>query len=95
MKPPIIILHQPQLGENIGMCARAMLNCGLDRLRLVNPRDGWPNAAAKATAADADEAAIAADVVPVAEVPQADSPVVVGAVDRVDLEDGEVPEEGR
>ncbi len=36
------------------MCARAMLNCGLDRLRLVRPRDGWPNPAAKATAADAD-----------------------------------------
>lgn len=51
---PVIILVEPQLGENIGMCARAMLNCGLDRLRLVRPRDGWPNPAAKATAADAD-----------------------------------------
>ncbi len=51
---PVIILVEPQMGENIGMCARAMLNCGLDRLRLVRPRDGWPNAAAKATAADAD-----------------------------------------
>lgn len=51
---PVIILVEPQMGENIGMCARAMLNCGLDRLRLVRPRDGWPNSAAKATAADAD-----------------------------------------
>ena len=51
---PLIILVEPQLGENIGMCARAMLNCGLERLRQVCPRDGWPNASAKATAADAD-----------------------------------------
>lgn len=51
---PIIVLVETQLGENIGMCARAMLNCGLDRLRLVRPRDGWPSAAARATAADAD-----------------------------------------
>lgn len=43
---PAIILSHPQLGENIGMVARAMLNCGLTDLRLVNPRDGWPNEAA-------------------------------------------------
>lgn len=52
--PPVIILVETQLGENIGMCARAMLNCGLDQLRLVRPRDGWPNESARATAADAD-----------------------------------------
>ncbi len=40
---PIIILVEPQLGENIGMVARAMANMGLSRLRLVSPRDGWPN----------------------------------------------------
>ena len=51
---PIIVLVETQMGENIGMCARAMLNCGLDQLRLVRPRDGWPNDAARATAADAD-----------------------------------------
>ncbi|MDF1825069.1 MAG: RNA methyltransferase [Verrucomicrobiales bacterium] len=51
---PVIILVEPQMGENIGMCARAMLNCGLTRLRLVNPRDGWPQDTARATAADAD-----------------------------------------
>jgi len=40
---PIIILCEPQLGQNIGMVARAMANFGLFELRLVNPRDGWPN----------------------------------------------------
>lgn len=43
---PAIILVGPQLGENIGMCARAMLNCGVTDLRIVSPRDGWPNPAA-------------------------------------------------
>ncbi len=40
---PVIILVKPQMGENIGAAARAMLNCGIDELRIVNPRDGWPN----------------------------------------------------
>jgi tRNA/rRNA methyltransferase len=40
---PAIILVHPQLGQNIGMCARAMLNCGVTELRLVKPRDGWPS----------------------------------------------------
>lgn len=52
-KGPKIILVRPQLGENIGMVARAMLNCGLRDLRIVNPRDGWPNDAAGAAAAGA------------------------------------------
>jgi tRNA/rRNA methyltransferase len=52
--PPVIILVETQMGENIGMCARAMLNCGLDELRLVRPRDGWPNESARATAAGAN-----------------------------------------
>lgn len=52
---PVIILIEPQLGENIGMCARAMLNCGLNQLRIVNPRDGWPNESAVAAAAGANE----------------------------------------
>lgn len=43
---PAIILVHPQMGENIGAAARAMLNFGLEDLRLVNPRDGWPNKAA-------------------------------------------------
>ena len=52
-KGPAIILVEPQLGENIGMVARAMLNCGLTDLRLVHPRDGWPSAEAVATSANA------------------------------------------
>lgn len=52
---PAIILVEPQLGENIGTTARAMLNCGLTDLRLVRPRDGWPNFKAERTAAGADE----------------------------------------
>lgn len=43
---PTIILVDPQMGENIGAAARAMHNFGLDELRLVNPRDGWPSASA-------------------------------------------------
>ena len=53
-KGPAIILVEPQLGENIGMVARAMANFGLSDLRLVNPRDGWPNEKAIATASRAD-----------------------------------------
>ena len=44
---------EPQLGENIGMAARAMMNCGLMDMRLVNPRDEWPNPHAEAAAAGA------------------------------------------
>ncbi len=51
---PAVILVEPQLGENIGMAARAMLNCGLCELRLVSPRDGWPNEDALAASAGAD-----------------------------------------
>jgi len=51
---PAIILVEPQLGENIGMAARAMLNCGLLELRLVKPRDGWPSDKALAAASGAD-----------------------------------------
>src|ERR1700744_2934078 len=51
---PVVILVEPQLGENIGMAARAMGNFALDRLRIVNPRDGWPNVAAQRAAAGAD-----------------------------------------
>src|SRR6201993_5486561 len=51
---PVVILVEPQLGENIGMAARAMGNFALSRLRIVNPRDGWPNIAAQRAAAGAD-----------------------------------------
>lgn len=52
---PAIVLVEPQMGENIGAAARAMLNCGLTDLRLVRPRDGWPNQKAIASAAGADQ----------------------------------------
>lgn len=51
---PAIVLVRPQLGENIGKAARAMLNFGLTDLRLVAPRDGWPNPSAGPAAAGAD-----------------------------------------
>ncbi|MGB3274054.1 MAG: TrmH family RNA methyltransferase, partial [Xanthobacteraceae bacterium] len=51
---PVVILVEPQLGENIGMAARAMGNFGLTELRLVKPRDGWPNVAAQRAASGAD-----------------------------------------
>ena len=53
-QPPVIVLVRPQLGENIGKAARAMLNFGLTELRLVEPRDGWPNPSAGPAAAGAD-----------------------------------------
>jgi len=66
MIPPVFILVRPQMGENIGAAARAMLNFGLDRMRVVAPRDGWPNPAAVAMASGAgrvlDQAGICADV---------------------------------
>lgn len=66
MIPPVFVLVRPQMGENIGAAARAMLNFGLDRMRIVDPRDGWPNAAAVAVASGAgrvlDHAQICKDV---------------------------------
>jgi tRNA/rRNA methyltransferase len=59
---PIIVLVRPQLGENIGKAARAMLNFGLTRLRLVAPRDGWPNPSAGPAAAGADVVLAQAEV---------------------------------
>lgn len=53
MQPPVIILVRPQMGENIGAAARAMLNFGLTEMRLVSPRDGWPNPRAVAMASGA------------------------------------------
>lgn len=50
---PVIVLVKPQMGENIGAAARAMLNCGIDELRIVSPRDGWPNERANAMSSGA------------------------------------------
>lgn len=52
---PVIVLVRPQLGQNIGKAARAMLNFGLTEMRLVAPRDGWPNPDAGPSASGADE----------------------------------------
>ena len=52
-KQPSIILVKPQMGENIGSAARAMLNFGLENMRVVAARDGWPSQSAVATASGA------------------------------------------
>ena len=52
---PVIVLVRPQLGQNIGKAARAMLNFGLTEMRLVAPRDGWPNPDAGPSASGADQ----------------------------------------
>ena len=54
LNQPVIVLVRPQLGENIGKAARAMLNFGLSEIRLVAPRDGWPNPSAGPAAAGAN-----------------------------------------
>lgn len=60
---PAFVLVRPQMGENIGAAARAMLNFGLDRMRIVAPRDGWPNPAAVAMASGAGRVLDGAQVV--------------------------------
>ncbi|MEL7012696.1 MAG: RNA methyltransferase [Pseudomonadota bacterium] len=66
MTQPSFVLVRPQMGENIGAAARAMLNFGLDRMVLVAPRDGWPNPAAVAMASGAgrvlDQALLTGDL---------------------------------
>jgi tRNA/rRNA methyltransferase len=59
---PVVVLVRPQLGENIGKAARAMLNFGMTEMRLVAPRDGWPNPTAGPAASGADEVLAAANV---------------------------------
>ncbi|MHA6344082.1 RNA methyltransferase [Roseivivax sp. CAU 1761] len=59
---PAIVLVRPQMGENIGAAARAMWNFGLDRMRIVAPRDGWPNPAARAMASGAGRVLDAAEL---------------------------------
>ena len=61
---PVIVLVRPQLGENIGKAARAMLNFGLVEMRLVAPRDGWPNPSAGPAASGADVVLEKAQVFP-------------------------------
>ena len=80
--PPVIILIEPQLGENIGSAARVMLNFGLTELRLVAPRDGWPNAAAEPLSAGAFEAGVLVTVFDTVEAAIADLGTVLAATAR-------------
>ena len=63
-RAPIVVLVEPQLGENIGAAARAMANFGLSQLRLVNPRQGWPNDKARMMATGAGRVVDAAALYP-------------------------------
>lgn len=79
---PVIILVRPQMGENIGHVARAMANFGLNELRLVAPRDGWPNPAAEATSAGATWVLEGAQVFATAEEAVADLEAVYATTAR-------------
>lgn len=85
-KPPIIVLVRPQLGQNIGKAARAMLNFGLTEMRLVAPRDGWPNPDAGPAASGADNVLESAKLFATTEEAIADcSLVYASTVRRRDL----------
>ncbi|MDT3687603.1 MAG: TrmH family RNA methyltransferase [Pseudorhodoplanes sp.] len=80
---PIVILVEPQLGENIGAVARAMGNFGLSRLRLVKPVQGWPNERARVMAAGADRILEQAELFDGVEAAIADCHYVLGATARM------------
>ena len=83
---PIVVLVRPQLGENIGKAARAMLNFGLTEMRLVAPRDGWPNPDAGPSASGADAVLEKARVFPTVQDAIADcSLIFASTVRRRDL----------
>ena len=79
---PVILLHRPQLGENIGSAARVMLNFGLTELRLIAPRDGWPNTAAEPLSAGAFDAGVRVEVFETVESAIADLGTVLAATAR-------------
>jgi tRNA/rRNA methyltransferase len=79
---PIVILVEPQLGENIGMAARAMGNFALSRLRIVNPRDGWPNVSAQRAAAGADHILDGAELFDTVEAAVADCSLLFATTAR-------------
>jgi tRNA/rRNA methyltransferase len=79
---PAIVLVEPQLGENVGTAARAMANFGLADLRLVNPREGWPNDKARAAASRADHVLEAVRVHPTVAAAVADLQFVYAATAR-------------
>src|SRR3569832_798867 len=80
---PVVILVEPQLGENIGAAARAMANFGLSRLRLVKPEQGWPNERAKVMAAGADRILESAELFQSMSEAVADCTFVVATTARV------------
>jgi tRNA/rRNA methyltransferase len=83
---PVIVLVRPQLGQNIGKAARAMLNFGLTEMRLVAPRDGWPNPEAGPAASGADVVLEQAQLFDTVEASIADcSTVFASTVRRRDL----------
>lgn len=79
---PAVVLVEPQLGENIGMAARAMLNCGLTDLRLVTPREPWPNDKAVAAASGADAVLAGARLYPTTAAAIADVSLVFASTAR-------------
>jgi tRNA/rRNA methyltransferase len=79
---PVVVLVRPQLGENIGAASRCMLNFGLTELRLVAPRDGWPNPAADPMAAGAIDVLNNAKVFPTTEAALSDLKFVLAATAR-------------
>jgi tRNA/rRNA methyltransferase len=79
---PIVVLVEPQLGENIGAAARAMANFGLSRLRLVNPRQGWPNDKAHIMATGAGRVLDAAALYPTLAAAIADCSLVLATTAR-------------
>src|SRR5580693_5787471 len=79
---PVVILVEPQLGENIGAVARAMANFGLSRLRLVRPRQAWPNDRARMMAAGADRVLDGAVIYDTLEAAIADCAFVLAATAR-------------
>src|SRR5205085_2404053 len=79
---PVVILVEPQLGENIGAAARAMANFGLPRLRLVKPREAWPNPQAQKMASGADRILDEAVVFDTLEAAIADCALVLATTAR-------------
>ena len=82
MQTPAFVLVRPQMGENIGAAARAMLNFGLEHMRVVAPRDGWPNERAVALASGAGRLLDAAMVCETTEAAVADAQWVVATTAR-------------
>src|SRR5215204_1277461 len=79
---PVVILVEPQMGENIGSAARAMANFGLGRLRLVKPREEWPNPQARKMASGADRILDAAVVCDTLQEAVADCALVLATTAR-------------